>query len=87
MPLIANILEDSDRMSTTFWYANKQQNKNGFSELSVHISHLGVYLSQEAFQYVDITYLISLQGVLCELKAIKFGIGNQEILIVITIQP
>ena len=61
--------------------------KTALVSLSVHISHLGLYLSQEAFQYVDITYLISLQGVLCELKAIKFGIGNQEILIVITIQP
>lgn len=38
--------------------------KTALVSLSVHISHLELYLSQEAFQYVDITYLISLYGVL-----------------------
>jgi len=38
--------------------------KTALVSLSVHISHLEPYLSQVASQYVDITYLISLYGVL-----------------------
>lgn len=49
-------------------------------------AHIEPYLSREAFQSVDIIYLIFLYGVLCELKAVKHWMESQENLILIRIQ-